>query len=370
MQERNSKFLRFVQLFLDLVILNGSFLLAASLRFDDLKVENPEYYNYYVQLWVFLNLIWLLIAFVIRMYDSGPKMEIRRSISRALNALVIQLFVLTLMLVILKFDLYSRLFFLYFYSSFVPLILISRWVFITRLRRYFHNPENRRPVILLGGTQEARDFYRLISGNPEYGLKIVKWFADNSDEADGSLKSGLEEIAGIEAQEIFCGMDSGDEMIPEWYRAADASLMRFRYLPSLGIKNVTNAQIELYGDIPVLISRKEPLEYRHNRILKRAFDLLFSLLVFILIFSWLFPILAIAVKLSSRGPVIFRQKRSGINNDVFEVYKFRSMVVNEEADTRQAQPNDERITRVGQFLRRHNLDELPSSSMYSKDRCL
>ncbi len=73
MQERNSKFLRFVQLLIDLFILNGAFVLAASLRFDDLKVENPEYYNYYLQLWIFLNLIWLLVAIVSRMYECAAR---------------------------------------------------------------------------------------------------------------------------------------------------------------------------------------------------------------------------------------------------------------------------------------------------------
>ena len=132
MQERNSKFLRFVQLLIDLFILNGAFVLAASLRFDDLKVENPEYYNYYLQLWIFLNLIWLLVAIVSRMYDSAPKMELGRSIGKAINAIVVQLFVLTLLLVLLKFDLYSRLFFAYFYLAYVPLILVGRWLFVAQ----------------------------------------------------------------------------------------------------------------------------------------------------------------------------------------------------------------------------------------------
>ena len=85
MQDKNSKFLRFLQIVVDLIVLNGCFILAGVLRFDDLDVENPEYYNYYVQLWVFLNLIWLLVALIIKMYDARPTFEIRKSVGRAIN---------------------------------------------------------------------------------------------------------------------------------------------------------------------------------------------------------------------------------------------------------------------------------------------
>ena len=349
-----------MQLLMDLFILNGAFVLAATLRFDDLKVENPEYYNYYVQLWVFLNLIWLLVAVVTRMYDSVPKMEIRKSIGKVINAVIIQLFVLTLMLVLLKFDLYSRLFFAYFYVIFIPLTLMGRWVFAIRLRAFYKKTENRRPVVLIGNTEESQAFYKLVTDNPEYGMRIEKWFADNSEKGvDAGLQEGLEMLSEIQASELYCGLEAHDERIKTWYTLAEKHLFRFRYLPSLGIKNLTNSSVELFGDIPVLISRKEPLEYRHNRFLKRAFDLLFATLIFVLVISWLFPILAIAIKLTSPGPVLFKQKRSGINNDVFEVFKFRSMVVNAESDTRQATDADERITVVGKFIRKHNLDEIP-----------
>jgi len=115
----------------------------------------------------------------------------------------------------------------------------------------------------------------------------------------------------------------------------------------------------MLGEIPVLVTRKEPLEYRHNRLIKRGFDNLFSLLVLLLIFPWLFPIIAVAIKINSNGPIFFKQKRSGLNNQVFTVLKFRTMVVNNEADNKQATANDSRITSVGKFLRQHNLDELP-----------
>lgn len=94
-------------------------------------------------------------------------------------------------------------------------------------------------------------------------------------------------------------------------------------------------------------------------IAKRGFDIIFSLGVLVLLLSWLTPLLALAIKLNSRGPVFFRQKRVGRNGIIFYCYKFRTMVVNAEADEMPAMRDDDRITKVGRFLRKTNMDELP-----------
>jgi putative colanic acid biosysnthesis UDP-glucose lipid carrier transferase len=111
--------------------------------------------------------------------------------------------------------------------------------------------------------------------------------------------------------------------------------------------------------VPVLTIRQEPLESVMNRAIKRAFDIGFSLFMIIFIFPWLFPVFIILIKLSSNGPAFFTQIRSGRKNKEFLCYKFRSMNVNEEADTLQATAGDSRITKIGRFLRKTNLDELP-----------
>jgi len=105
--------------------------------------------------------------------------------------------------------------------------------------------------------------------------------------------------------------------------------------------------------------RNEKLEEINARISKRLFDIIFSSLVIIFILSWVYPILAIIIKLQSKGPVLFRQKRNGRNNSEFICYKFRSMHVNTFSDIKQATKNDSRFFPLGAFMRRTNLDELP-----------
>lgn len=96
-----------------------------------------------------------------------------------------------------------------------------------------------------------------------------------------------------------------------------------------------------------------------NRFFKRSFDIIFSLFIIVFVISWLSPILALLIKLGSKGPVFFVQHRTGINDTHFKCYKFRSMRVNTDADCKQATRDDHRITRTGAFLRKTSLDELP-----------
>ena len=109
----------------------------------------------------------------------------------------------------------------------------------------------------------------------------------------------------------------------------------------------------------MLSLRRILLEEPFNKFIKRIFDILFSLIVICCLLSWLTPLLAIIIKAESKGPVFFRQKRNGYNFKQFFCYKFRSMDINAEADSMQATRNDERLTKVGAFLRKTSIDELP-----------
>ncbi|MEO8173398.1 MAG: sugar transferase [Sediminibacterium sp.] len=112
--------------------------------------------------------------------------------------------------------------------------------------------------------------------------------------------------------------------------------------------------------VPVITRQRDQIDRKRNYlILKRVVDVLFSFCFIALILSWLLPILAIAIKLSSKGPVFFLQRRIGFGGRSFICYKLRTMVMNSEADTKQASENDKRITRLGWFLRKSNIDEFP-----------
>jgi putative colanic acid biosynthesis UDP-glucose lipid carrier transferase len=140
---------------------------------------------------------------------------------------------------------------------------------------------------------------------------------------------------------------------------ADQACIRFRIIPDLNQFIRKPVHIDYLNDMPVLSLRKEPLDDVGNRIKKRLYDIAVSTLIIVLILSWLIPIISLLIWLESRGPVFFIQQRSGKNGKVFNCIKFRSMKVNRDAHEKQAVKDDNRITRMGKFMRKTNIDELP-----------
>ena len=117
--------------------------------------------------------------------------------------------------------------------------------------------------------------------------------------------------------------------------------------------------VDFVNSLTIYNPQEIPLDNFSNRLLKRMFDIVFSSLVILFLLSWLFPLIALIIKMDSKGPIFFRQLRTGIDNEVFNCIKFRTMQVNDDADTKQAQINDSRISRAGALLRKYNIDELP-----------
>lgn len=117
---------------------------------------------------------------------------------------------------------------------------------------------------------------------------------------------------------------------------------------------------------PILEKRKQAIDYqidmpyyRVHQVAKRTFDIVFSSLVILLIFPVVFPIVYLLIRREGKGSIFFIQKRNGLNNKIFNCIKFRTMVINADADTQAAVTNDQRITRIGKFLRVSSIDELP-----------
>lgn len=117
--------------------------------------------------------------------------------------------------------------------------------------------------------------------------------------------------------------------------------------------------LKFIDTIPVISLRYEPLQHFSNRFMKRSFDLIFSSLVLVLLFPFILLIFGTLIKLSSKGPIFFKQKRTGINGKEFYCYKFRSMKLNDVANSKSATVNDPRVTKIGQFMRKTSVDELP-----------
>lgn len=209
---------------------------------------------------------------------------------------------------------------------------------------------------------------KILSADLSYGYRVIG-FVDNTVDPtvskDAPLISDLngfeKYIANHKVDEMYIALhiNNADE-ITRLIKLGERYMIRIKFIPDFQQYTKTRkVVIDFYENTPVLMLRKEPLELPLNRISKKLFDICFSLLVILLIFPWLFPILMLIIKLGSKGPVFFRQERSGEDNKAFSCLKFRTMRVNKLADELQATANDPRITKIGAFMRKTNLDELP-----------
>lgn len=225
-----------------------------------------------------------------------------------------------------------------------------------------------KDLVIVGDGPAAEEIFRYCEDQTVRGYRFRGIF--NDEPIDGIL--GQRRVGDVEAVKSFAIQNRIDILycaLPGTRRADITDLMefcerntiRFRVIPSAEsfIPVVKTSELEFHGDVPVSKIRREPLDSAFARGIKRAFDIVFSFCVIVFIFSWLFPLLALMVKLSSKGPVFFKQVRLGKDNQEFVCWKFRSMRMNKEADSKQATKNDPRVTKVGAFLRKSNLDEMP-----------
>jgi len=225
-----------------------------------------------------------------------------------------------------------------------------------------------KDLIIVGEGPAAEEIFQYCEDQTVRGYRFRGIF--NDEPLDGEL--GKRWIGGVEAAKAFAVQNRIDILycaLPGTRRADITDLMefcerntvRFRVIPSAEsfIPVVKTSELEFHGQVPVSKLRREPLDNTWGRRMKRAFDVVFSMGVILFIFTWLFPLLGLMVKLSSRGPVFFKQIRLGKDNQEFVCWKFRSMRMNVDADVKQATKNDPRVTAVGRFLRKSNLDEMP-----------
>lgn len=144
-----------------------------------------------------------------------------------------------------------------------------------------------------------------------------------------------------------------------YFELGDKYCMRLKFVPDFSPISKNHFSASNFNNFHVIKPRYEPLQNAYNRLVKRVFDLIFSSLVIVFILTWLFPLLAVLIKKQSKGPVLFKQLRTGKKNEPFWCYKFRSMYINVGDESEQAKKEDARITPIGKFIRRTSLDEMP-----------
>ncbi|RXG31080.1 exopolysaccharide biosynthesis polyprenyl glycosylphosphotransferase [Leeuwenhoekiella palythoae] len=231
---------------------------------------------------------------------------------------------------------------------------------VFNLRKKFRKQLGRDTirVIIVGRNAKTEQLKNFFNFNPAYGFQFIANFDLRLDTIE------LEEVTrfaiGQRIHQIYCSVaELKNKEIQELIQFADNNLIALKFLPDNKDIFTKKMDFQYYGITPILALRTLPIDTPINLFLKRLLDIVFSLVVILGILSWLTPILALIIPLTSKGPLFFKQKRNGIDGKEFYCYKFRSMTINKDANDKQASKNDMRTTELGKFLRRTSIDELP-----------
>jgi Undecaprenyl-phosphate glucose phosphotransferase len=337
----------------DFILLNISIL--AAFYFHDSSFWSTDRIGI-VYLLIYSNLSWLFLVLVSAPYSLTKSWTLTKIIKNQLSFIFIHSLVVISLVVFLNRE-YGLLQIILIYAVFTPCFFIYR-IAAYFVRKLTTKELRYRNYLLIGKnslSSEIRKFYLL---NPEMGYKFKGYIDFNS--SDFPFEEVQEFCSTYEIHEIYCCAPHVDrDQLQQLVNFGLNSLIKVKLIVASGSQGEQPIQLEQYDKLPGFNMATLALDEGRNQVLKRIFDLVFSLFVGILILSWLIPLVSLLIKLDSRGPVFFIQQRHGKGNVSFGCFKFRTMVVNNDADSKQASKNDSRITRVGKFLRKTSLDELP-----------
>jgi len=356
---RKSKY--YLNLFLDLLLLNFCFVISAVLS-QNLQILLER--NYMFVLLALLNFIWYFTSNVSSFYEDFFIRSYSYQLTNIIKNIVSQVVFAVLFIFLAKEDLFTRNFII-FYGSLLWLTVSIRILVLKKLTLKFKSKEqNLRNLIIVGAGEVGKNFLKLISERKDLGFKFIGFADNDSTEEKVICKiSNIEEAIKkyeVDVAVIALSLDSSNE-IEKTINVCNKHALRIHIIPDYFKFVSKKYQINMIADFPIITVRNEPLSEAHWQFVKRTIDIIVSGFVIVLIFPWLLPILYILNLFSSRGPLFFIQERVINANNSFKCYKFRTMHVKNNLSDKfiPTAKDDPRITKIGKWLRRTNLDELP-----------
>lgn len=314
-------------------------------------------------------LCWILPALYFRLYPVDTQFNLHTFYRNSWRTALVHVLLWQIYIYLLhesnnyKFGIESNILagsFLLVYGLFSRIVITY---IVVNAKNWIQKPYNiaiwgfNKTGIELAAQIETNDYFSnflgIINSESYIPYKSKKQFGVSlTDAIENAASSGIHELFVVAQPKYITDLS-------DFFELADKLSMRLKFVPDFSMLSKGKISASNYNKFYVLKPRNEPLQKSYNRLFKRVFDLVFSLLVVVFLLSWLFPILAFLIKKQSKGPVLFKQLRTGKKNQPFWCYKFRSMRVNAVSDSKQAQKDDDRVTAIGKFIRKTSLDELP-----------
>lgn len=354
---RYGRYLRELLMLCDLLLVNT--------LFGFLCLMHPELLDHMGRIkWLAVNLSYLPLAFFFERTRLQRTLHIDRVLVGSFRAVVLHALIFITLLVFLNADDFPAHYYAEFYGMMIvamPLTWLATRLIIKTVR---HRGWNYTRVVIVGTNPTGRRLFETLVNDEGYGYRVLGFFDKDPMPGFAGLYCGSFDrlhsfVVENKVDEIFYALSGeNEEDLLRCIQIADETMVQFHFVPKISPYVGRRFDLDNIGGLPVLTPLVNPLSRPVNRMLKRTFDLIFSTVALICSPIVFIPI-AIAVKLSSPGPIFFVQKRTGYRGREFNCLKFRTMRVNADADKCQATSDDPRKTKVGDFLRRTSLDELP-----------
>lgn len=318
--------------------------------------------------WTYVNILfisfWFLISIIFKSHVIGRDISKLKLVQSSLKSLFFfSGFVSILNLLFFQLEFYLVTIF-FAATLFYFLILLYRLTLDSVLEKYRATGGNVLRCLVIGQNSHVENLYNEILEHPELGYRCDGVYSFDSKNKSISAPY-LGKFIELDESDLYCfdriffsqklKISNQEKII----KTADSLNIKVSLIPELAFHDFKNFFISKISTVPYVSINALPLDNFFNLIIKRVFDIVFSTLIIILILSWMIPIFGLLIKLSSKGPVFFMQKREGYKGIHFKCIKFRTMVVNSYADSKWADDNDNRLTRFGKFLRLTTLDEMP-----------
>lgn len=353
-----SKYLRYLLLWNDILILNIINIVSGYSVNQNLDFfNNPSWLKYLIV----YNLTWVLLAFLNPPFNiiSSRKLQLLPILRSVL--INIGIHVSVVLILVINFQLAVPGSIALTYSMFAITLTISRYVVLIGLKWYRKRGFNYRNIILVESQITEPLFEKFIESHPEFGYRLKKTFNKKNLKEFKSNHKGFKDFIEInEIDEVFINPTTFSSIeLNELVNFLEDQFIKIRVLSDLGLqlnRKITSNHFDSFWFLDI---SPIPMDKNRNRATKRLFDIVFSILIISFVLSWLYPIIALIIYIENGSPILFKQIRTGEKNSEFNCLKFRTMTLNKNADKIQSFKGDTRITKIGKFLRKSSIDELP-----------
>lgn len=349
---RYSKYIRPISITIDCVLL----FILANFFLKNFAIPLPYFMIYQIS-------AWCILAYFTKFYEVyrfTKPVEIMAMLFK-------QLFLFSLIIIaffsITREIIFSFRLLLYFIGSAFIYITLFKGLLFYYLKKYrIVLGGNYRNAIIIGFTESAKNLKKLFLSRPDYGYHFKGFFSDkitNNDEVKGDISAVHTFVLENKIDDIYCALEElSSDQLKDLVEFADYHKKTIKFIPEANEIYSKNLKVDYYEFFPILSLKRTPLNEPLLKFTKRLFDIIFSFFIIIFVLSWLIPIIAILIKLESKGSVFFKQGRPGLDENEFFCYKFRSMEINEKTEESVVK-NDPRVTKLGAFLRKTSFDEMP-----------